>query len=264
VPVYNALGNHEMQSRQDAIATLVEHGWDLYGSFDVGRYHFVALNTDEWCKEQRVCGEQLDWLRTDLADHRDAAGIFVFMHRPIHSWFAGDFNPDDADELRALFRTYPVRAVFAAHDHMYYLEEDEGIRYYTTGGGGAPLYAQPQDGGFSHYLLVSVSPEGIDYNVVEPFHIEVEYTAGNDGRSARATAVVANTTDRDLILRNVMFRMPPCGSFRVSADFENYARERQPVRVRVVDVERRDGADDVRVEVEVPTGTAFYITVESK
>jgi 3',5'-cyclic AMP phosphodiesterase CpdA len=125
-----------MRSDPEAIRLAQERGQDLYGSFGVGEYHFIALNTDELCKEGRVTGEQLDWLRGDLADHRDARAVFVFMHRPIFSWFQGDFNPDDAEVLQSLFREYPVKAVFASHDHFYYRVDHGGVAYMTVGGGG--------------------------------------------------------------------------------------------------------------------------------
>ena len=51
----------------------------------------------------------------------------------------------------------------------------------TTGGAGGPLYTQPPAGGFAHYLLVTVEPDGTDFNVVEPNHLEVDHLAGNDG-----------------------------------------------------------------------------------
>src|SRR2546421_9912979 len=59
VPLFNAPGNHDMQSDPVAVEILKEQGQDLYGSFDVGRYHFIALNTDEVNQERRVTGKQL-------------------------------------------------------------------------------------------------------------------------------------------------------------------------------------------------------------
>jgi hypothetical protein len=256
VPLFNAPGNHEMHSDLEAIAILQEHGWDLYGSFDVGGWHFVCLNTDEWWRERRVCGEQLDWLRHDLAARRDARGIFVFMHRPLFSWFSDDFNPDDAAELQHLFRAHRVRAVFASHDHMYGLELRDGVRYYTVGGGGAPLYAQPDHGGFAHYLLVHVNGDDVDYNVVEPFHIEYEVLDGG------ARVRLANTTDRDLVLRNVPLRAPRAENYRLACEFFDFARRRQPVRARIAEIKSDGGTASIRAEVEVPTGTAFYLEAE--
>jgi 3',5'-cyclic AMP phosphodiesterase CpdA len=268
VPLFNAPGNHEMQSEQAAIDILNECGHDLYGSFDVGRYHFVALNTDEWWKEGRVADEQLDWLRKDLAAHADSDGIFVFMHRPLFSWFHWDFNPDDGEVLQELFRTHPVRAVFASHDHFYYEKDHDGVRYITAGGGGAPLYAQPPQGGFAHYVLVGVKPDGVDYNVVEPFRLEVEHVAGNDGLQPVSTLRVANTTDRDLALRNVRFRCPRLSTreqYRLAVDFEDWQRKPAETAARIAEVfDRNDGSVDVRVEVAVPTGTAFFVTVEAR
>ena len=209
VPLFNMPGNHEMLSDARAVELLKEKGHDLYGSFDVGPFHFIGLNTDEFCLEGRIAGEQLEWLRGDLERYAEAAGIFVFMHRPMHSWFQGDFNPDDRQLLRELFARYPVRAVFAAHDHFFHLEEHEGVRYMTVAGAGSPTYAQPTKGGYAHYVIVSVTEDGaVDYNVVEPGRIDVDYVAGNDGIEPLSIARVANTTDRDLAFRNLEFRVP--------------------------------------------------------
>ena len=268
VPLYNAPGNHEMQSDPTAVEILKEKGHDLYGSFDVGRYYFIALNTDEVNLEGRVTGDQLEWLRSDLERSRDADGIFIFMHRPLFSWFQGDFNPDDSEVLQALFAEAPVRAVFAAHDHFYHEEGHAGVRYLTVGGGGGPLYAQPQGGGFAHYVLVTIGPGGVDYNVIEPGHLEVTYTAGNDGVSRVSTARVANTTDRDLTVRSLVFRAPRLSSpelYRVTTDFTDWERQELdwPSRLRTVD-DMHDGSVRAAVEVMIPTGTAFYVTVEAR
>jgi len=146
VPFYAVPGNHEFQSDPAAIAAYEALCLPAYGSFDSGGYHFVGLNTEEFCREGRVVGEQLEWLQADLAGRNDAAATFVFMHRPLHSWFQGDFNPDDAALLHGLFRLAGVKAVFAGHDHLFHEEQHDGIRYVTAGGGGGTLYAQPPQG----------------------------------------------------------------------------------------------------------------------
>ena len=167
-PVFNVPGNHEAQSSAAAMAVLAEWGHDLHGSFDFEGWHFVGLNTDEPNREGRVTGEQLEWLERDLRAADGARGTFVFMHRPLFSWFQGSFNPDDVQVLMKLFAGHGVRAVFAAHDHFYYEEQHDGVRYITVGGAGGPLYTQPPAGGFSHYVLASCDADGFDLNVVEP------------------------------------------------------------------------------------------------
>jgi 3',5'-cyclic AMP phosphodiesterase CpdA len=265
VPVFNVPGNHEVQSRPLALEVLEQWGHDLYGSFDVGSYHFVALNTEELDYEGRVTGAQLEWLTADLEANRSAAATFVFMHRPLFSWFQGDFNPEDVEVLRKLFAEHRVSAVFCAHEHFFYEEEHDSVRYITVGGGGAPAYVQPQGGGFSHYLLVTVAPGTVDVNVVEPNRIEVDYELGNDGVAERARARVANTTDRDLVLRNLEFRMPRAGGYDVAVDFTDFTRKRieLPAHVRAV-TDMDDGSALVAVEVMIPTGTGFWVDVEAR
>lgn len=268
VPVYNVPGNHEMQTDREAIRTLVEHGQDLYGSFDVGDCHFIALNTDDFWLEGRVTGEQLDWLRADLEANRAARHIFVFLHRPLFSWFQGDFNPDDAAILQGLFREYSVRATFSAHDHFHYVEEHDGVRYMTVGGAGAPLYAPPEQGGFAHYVIVSVAPEEISYTVVEPGHLVVEHVAGNDGIEPLTVARVANTSAADLVVRNLELRVPRLAAadeYRLAVDFKDWQRTPTDLPVTLRDVrDLADGSVMLSVEVPVPTGTAFRVSAEAR
>ena len=122
--------------------------------------------------------------------------------------------------LTKLFAAHGVQAVFAAHDHFYYEEEHDGVRYVTVGGAGGPLYTQPPAGGFSHYVLVSCGPAGVDYNVVEPNRLELTVLAGDDGLEPVTTARLTNTTDRDLVARGLRLRVPRLGDpsrYRVSA-----------------------------------------------
>jgi len=268
VPLYNVPGNHEMQSDAGAVAILEEKGHDLWGSFDIGGYHFVALNTDEVNREGRVTGEQLDWLTQDLAANAGADGIFVFMHRPMFSWFQGDFNPDDARVLQELFRSCPVRGVFAAHDHFYYREDHDEVPYLTVGGAGGPLYAQPPQGGFAHYVIVSAGPGGVDYNVVEPGHLQVDYPAGNDGLEPLTIARVANTSDRDLLVRALPIRVPRLASdndYRLTLDYLDWERRRPelPLTLRSVR-DMGDGSALLSVEVLVPSGVAFRVRVDAR
>jgi 3',5'-cyclic AMP phosphodiesterase CpdA len=268
VPFYRVAGNHELQSEPAALEVLRERGFELYGSFDVGGYHFVALNTDGVNEEGRIPDEQLEWLDRDLERSAEAEGVFVFMHRPPYSWFQGDFNEDDRDALQRLFRRRPVKAVFAGHDHFYYEETHDGVRYLTVGGGGGTLYTQPPAGGFSHYLLVRVDPEGIHYDVVEPGHLELAYVRGNDGLEPVATARVMNTTERHLVARNLEFRLPRLSSadgYRVTTECFDYKRRAVELPASVGDVvDTDDGSATVSVEVPLPAGMCFWVSVEAR
>jgi 3',5'-cyclic AMP phosphodiesterase CpdA len=265
VPFFAVAGNHEVQSEPAALELLEERGFQLYGAFDAGPYRFLGLNTEGIDEEGRVTGSQLEWLTAELERSAGAAGIFVFMHRPPFSWFQGDFNEDDRAVLVTLFGDHGVRAVFAGHDHFYYEEEHEGVRYLTAGGGGGTLYTQPHAGGFSHYLLVSVSPSETRYDVVEPGHLEVDYVAGNDGLEPVSVARVMNTTERDLRARNLEFRAPRLSSadgYVVTTEAYDYKRRKETVEAAVAAVaDTRDGSVTVAVEVELPGGMCFRVTL---
>jgi hypothetical protein len=268
VPLFNIPGNHEAQSSAAAMEVLAEWGHDLYGSFDFEGWHFVGLNTDEPNREGRVTGEQLEWLEQDLRTAAGANGTFVFMHRPLFSWFQGDFNPDDAAALTKLFAAHGVKAVFAAHDHFYYEEEHDGVRYVTVGGAGGPFYTQPPAGGFSHYLLVSCGRGGVEYNVVQPNRVDVAVMAGNDGLEPVTVARLANITDRDLAVRGLRLRAPRLGDpsgYRVSAQSRDFALAEKTLDASITDVrDRRDGSVALTVEVLLPTGCGVWVTVEAR
>ena len=51
VPFYAVPGNHEMQSDPAAIEVFEATGRHGYGSFDVGPYHVIGLNTEDFCLE---------------------------------------------------------------------------------------------------------------------------------------------------------------------------------------------------------------------
>jgi hypothetical protein len=201
VPLYNAPGNHEIHadvsrcSEQEkaaacagepcAVEAYHRNFGDLYGSFDVGDVHFIALDAERIGKPYpEVDPEQMRWLRADLEEHQHDRAIFVFSHSefyssPVIDFAQGQGHPAIANraELHELFRRYPVKAVFSGHEHVYWHEPAEShdfIHYIVAGGAGAPLYAPPERGGFAHYLLVQVGagPDSkVSYNVIEPGHL---------------------------------------------------------------------------------------------
>ena len=233
VPVYNAPGNHEMQSSPEAVEVLREWGHDLYGSFD---FRQLPLRRAEHRRGQ-----------PRGPHHRRAARVAARATSPpraargrCSSSCTGRCSPGSRATstpttptlLHDLFRSHGVEAVFAAHDHFFYEERHDGIRYMTIGGAGGPLYTQPPAGGFAHYVLVTVRPGETEYNVVEPNHLEVDHLEGNDGRAPVSTARLANTTDRDIVARNLEFRVPRLpepAAYRVSAIVRDFARVEVPL-----------------------------------
>jgi hypothetical protein len=199
-PVYNAPGNHEIFARPE-MERLYEHDMGrLYGSFDYGNSHFIAIDTEEIGDKGGVSAKQLAWLEADLEANRNAAHRFAFMHHPVFAKTASEEIPDPAtrEALHKLFVRYGVKTVFQGHEHLYYRSEHDGISYLVSGGAGAPSDADPDEGGYQHYLLVSVDGDAVKITVLQPWRLFSEIgPAGSDGSRI---GVLANYQNADLML----------------------------------------------------------------
>ena len=153
---FPALGNHEHNSKNyyeflDAKA---------YYSFNWGGAHFAVINSDidnvsaSAAERDAFWQEQTRWLEADLRDAQKANFRFVFAHHPPMTAVKrrqGD-NPQ-MTALEPVFEKFGVTAGFFGHDHNYQHYKKDGVHYFITGGGGAPLYD------------VDTPPEGITIKV---------------------------------------------------------------------------------------------------
>ena len=73
----------------------------------------------------------------------------------------------ERDRLHQLFIKTGVKAVFAGDDHRYDRMERSEVLYIITGGGGAPIYAFKDSGGYFHYVWVSVLQGRMEGEVVD-------------------------------------------------------------------------------------------------
>jgi len=275
-PLFDAPGNHEIHHRDGepcedrASETEFRRRFGaLYGAFDAGGAHFIALDTAQVCSEDRLDAEQRSWLEADLEAHRSARAIFVFSHTEFFS--SPTIDPDagkghpaiqDRDGLIALFRKYPVRAVFSGHEHVYWREAHDGIDYFVAGGGGAPLYAPPERGGFSHYVVVRLSGDVLTYDVVEPGHLYVE--AGPDLRGKPTTWIV-NGNDADIPLRGAEISAPaslgPCRTLAARSDLRKSDGTPVPVPVSVRGCASGARGRQAILSLTSPRGTSVPVTL---
>ena len=226
VPLFNTTGNHEIHAEQTckeppaselcggpcAMQQYVERYGGPYGSFDYAGAHFIALSTDLDGQEDDITGDQLVWLKKDLEANKKARAIFLYTHTEFYSSQkidpeAGRSHPPvkSRDALHALFKQYPVKAVFSGHEHLYWRETHDGIDYFILGGAGAPLYAGPEDGGFSQYLVVRLKGDKVSYDLIEPGRLftEAATAPGDAGK-----LWVVNSNNSDLPLRGIEMSVP--------------------------------------------------------
>ncbi len=122
---------------------------EFWYAFSYGNAQFIILNTEECLlgAQGRFLNSQLSKARSDP----DIDFIFVFFHRP--GVTTGKYHRPDGSVQRFLmnkFEEYNVDAVFAGHSHCYEHGIVNGIHYFVSGGGGAPLRG----------LIDPYSPEG--------------------------------------------------------------------------------------------------------
>jgi len=159
VPLVPVVGNHDVWDWQSRAIYRQRIG-PLAFSFSYGNAHFICLDTEEPDYITNIGPAQLRWLKEDLEASRSAAHIFVFMHKPIWS-----YDTNWLSEVHPLLAKYPVRAVFAGHEHVYRKDVVDDIPCFITGGGGAELGGG--EGGFYHFMHVSVKGERVSFAVVK-------------------------------------------------------------------------------------------------
>jgi 3',5'-cyclic AMP phosphodiesterase CpdA len=178
-PYFLAKGNHDAHPKVPFSERIYKEqvdlpGNELYYSFVAGNSLFIVLDSFIDDQEKRITGEQLKWLEGVLS-HSDKKHKFVFLHHPFypemgkghHAGDSLDKYPRDRDNLEALFVKAHVDAVFAGHEHYYQRKSVDGITHIITGGGGAPLYGKEEEGGYYHFVRVTVEGDKVSGEVID-------------------------------------------------------------------------------------------------
>jgi len=141
--IFPALGNHERHANNYYDYMNAKP----YYSFNWGSAHFAVIDSDlgnvgtTQAEKEAFWQEQMRWLEDDLEKAQKSDFRFVFAHHPPMTAVKrrqGD-NPH-MTALEPLFKKYRLAAGFFGHDHNYQHYLKDGIHYFVTGGGGAPLY----------------------------------------------------------------------------------------------------------------------------
>ncbi len=162
MPVYTTPGNHDI--RLGGGSRYIQHFGPAHHSFDVGPAHFTVFNSSTG----DVSEEEFAWLESDL-NESEAENSFVFTHIPVFDPRSSNdhtlTNATTASRLMSLFQEMEVDAVFSGHIHIFNESIANGVRYVVTGGAGASLYAKPENGGFYHFVNVTLAKSGL---IIEP------------------------------------------------------------------------------------------------
>jgi hypothetical protein len=136
IPLFPSAGNHEYRTSDAAPFRQVfslpgdRDPGQLWYSYDWGRVHFAALDTEA------SYSQQAKWLDRDLAAST-APWKIVYLHRPPYS--SGKHGSDTSlrKALEPVLEKHGVQLVLAGHDHNYErVTPQRGVQHVVTGGGG--------------------------------------------------------------------------------------------------------------------------------
>lgn len=198
---FPALGNHDRQGRgrtadtYRAFFSVPENGNDTerYYAFTYASARFLILDSNAYSFSLT---DQTAWIERELIAARQDSSIrhiFVVMHHPVYSISLHGGATDLRERWTPLFEQYNVTAVFSGHDHVYSRAESNGMRYFISGGGGAPLYPRrPKSNPLDvaaikkferafHFLRVTVTGNRIEVTAVRVDGTTIETTSWTDG-----------------------------------------------------------------------------------
>jgi hypothetical protein len=198
---FPAIGNHDRQGRgrtadtYRAFFSVPDNGADSerYYAFTYATARFLVLDSNAY---SFALTDQTAWIERELISARQDPSIhhvFVVMHHPPYSVSLHGGARELRERWTPLFEKYQVSAVFSGHDHVYERAEAGGVRYFVSGGGGAPLYPRrphpnPVDAEavkhferVLHYLRVNVNADRIEVTAIRADGTVVETTTWKDG-----------------------------------------------------------------------------------
>lgn len=200
---FPAVGNHDRQGRGRTADIYRAYfsvpdtgGSERYYAFTHATSRFVVLDSNI---HSFALTDQTAWLERELiAARQDPAirHVFVVMHHPPFSVSLHGGAVDLRERWTPLFERYAVSAVFSGHDHVYTRALHHGVRYFVSGGGGAPLYPRRSRPGSIdhrvvqrferafHYLRVTVRGARVEVTAIRADGTPIETATWSDGADA--------------------------------------------------------------------------------
>lgn len=212
------------------------------------------------------------------------------------------------DRFLKLILDESVEAYFCGHEHLFYGHKEKDTHFFTLGGGGAPLYGPTTGGylfntipempgdkptmdpifdhggrvkGYNYdttftqgvlslfsYMLVTVTPKDVFYELIVPHSFEKKFLHGNDGVAPESIALVENRTPYPKTFRGLTFTMPASSKgYEVTGTYVDWTRKVKSVVNPPVILETQKVSDyqtKVRIAVTVPGGDSVDVSVRVK
>ena len=184
--LYPSLGNHDRQGRGRTADNYRKYfslpenspNPERYYAFTYGNSRFLILDSNAY---SFALTDQTAWIEQQLQAARldpSIVHIFVSMHHPPFSISLHGGQDELREAWTPLYEKYQVAAVFSGHDHVYSRAQQSGVRYFVSGGGGAPLYPRKSNAAaidkkathyferVNHYLRIHVIGRAVEVSAI--------------------------------------------------------------------------------------------------
>jgi len=163
IPLYVSIGNHDLNNNSPELAS--EFLGDPTFSFDYCNTHFIILDNSKYT----INDETYEWMRQSIFDSK-MENVILVCHIPPFDPREGEshcLKGEDASKFIDFAADVGIDLVLCGHIHLYDYRSLKGVDYVISAGGGAPLYALESEGGFFHYIIVSVNGDTISHEVMK-------------------------------------------------------------------------------------------------
>ncbi|MBN1345604.1 MAG: metallophosphoesterase [Phycisphaerae bacterium] len=207
-PTYIVCGDHDHEESFDRYVAD-----NPIGTFDYGNYHGILMLDHS---AHRLDSEQLKWLKTELANHRNLRGFnFIVMHNDELDVL--DMLRREVPDLPGYVKDHKLRMIvtgghidwdlreFAAK--LKGLQDDGSLIYIRTHQSSTCMHDRAT--GISHYRVIEVDGQDVEYiyrddtgttvgqHSIPVGRLRVFYSHPNDGSQERVIATVQNALNQE-------------------------------------------------------------------
>jgi len=161
LPVYAAPGGSDADDGSLANYLAFTDAPGTRYSFDWGLAHFAVVDTSRGY----LTAEDSAWLDANLAGTQKPVKIVATHYPAFDPRGSGEVMTRGNEAFLLMMRQRGVKYVFSANIHAYDQTTRDGVIYVISGGGGAPLSRTEAEGGFYHYVRVSVNGADVQTEV---------------------------------------------------------------------------------------------------
>ena len=240
VPTYLCPGNHDGYNKfkEDGLEFWQKYFGPLYYSFDFGDYHFIAANSYDMSKIDRLCfsfiplnwggsirDEQFQWIENNLESTNSKMTFMFLHHNPLWETTKDSLVGKkyyNRLQLLDLIDEYNVDMVLAGHVHYDNITIQNDTIFVTTT---TPESSHPDDAYWGYRLIEMKDGEVEKYNYKEPKYSIPSYRLNYSVSISEGQAEIKIENDLEQNITAHFNIVLPLGSYSVDRGIISMVRD---------------------------------------